>query len=141
MQGFSFVRFPATSTRPLLTGEQFRYEKWIKETPLDIGTSSRREGPRKEEDAREQNCEGAQALRRRDTAKGFQSRIITQLCAHNEPKLDLATLPTSPATRVRGAFLYPISAYIGTTPLPRCTIDQRRKDGVFFWHDRRTGDI
>ena len=52
-----------------------------------------------------------------------------------------ATLPTSPATHVRGAFLCPISAYIRCTPLPRCTIDQRRKGGVFLRHCRRTGEI
>ena len=39
---------------------------------------------------------------------------------------------------MRGAFLYPISA---ATPLPRCTIDQRRKGGVFLRHCHRTGEI
>ena len=85
----------------------------------------------------------AKTLKRTEGAtrqKAFSLGLSLDLARVRSRRSVSATLPTSPATHVRGAFLYPISAYIPTTPLPS-TIDQRRKGGVFFWHDRRTGDI
>jgi hypothetical protein len=60
---------------PLITGEQIRYEKWIKEeTRLDTRAGSRTQVARPQESTRKENCKDSKAHRGRDTAKGFQHR-------------------------------------------------------------------
>jgi len=86
--------------------KEILYEKWIKEeTRVDIGTGSRAEDTRQKERAREENCKDSEAHRGRDTSKGIQPRSITRLARVTSRRSVSATLPTSPATYVRGAFI------------------------------------
>ena len=65
----------------------------------------------------------AKTLKRTEGAtrqKAFSLGLSLELARVTSRRSVSATLPTSPATHVRGAFLYPISAYIRATPLPRC---------------------
>jgi hypothetical protein len=61
----------------LITGDT--YEEWKKETRLDIRASSRTEVLGAKENASEENCQVAKALRRSDSAKGVQHGIVARL--------------------------------------------------------------
>ena len=55
------------------------YEKWIKETPLDIRPGSRPQVARTKESTRSINCAPFEKVRGRDTTKSVQYRIIARL--------------------------------------------------------------
>jgi hypothetical protein len=92
--------------QPLITGEQSRYEKRKKETRLDIRTGSRTKIAREKESAREENCKDPQANRGRDTTKSVQLGTFARLSRLASRSSLSATLPTSPATHVRGVSLF-----------------------------------
>jgi hypothetical protein len=55
-----------------------RYEKWIKETRLDIRASPRTQVARKKEDPRGQDRQIFEAQRGRDAAEGIQYRSLAR---------------------------------------------------------------
>jgi len=75
-------------------------------TRLDIRTGSRAKDTRAQENAGEDNCQVSEAHRGRNAAKSVQHRPFAGFARLTSRSSNLATLPTSPATQVRGAFHY-----------------------------------
>jgi hypothetical protein len=59
-QGFSFSNLTVTSTHTFITGDS--YEKWKKETRLDVCTGSRTEDNGAQEVARIKDCQEAKTI-------------------------------------------------------------------------------